>query len=58
MKEVTVTVIPSKGRKGYSLKHNQSPGYKGIIGEEFGWYKYRNDAVMRAEELMKCWNEI
>jgi hypothetical protein len=56
MKTVIITVVRSKGRKGYSLRHNQSKGFKGIVDMEWGWYKYKSDAEAAAGELMKCWN--
>jgi hypothetical protein len=55
---VKVTVEKTKENKsyGYQLRHNQTPGFKGIIGMTWGWYRYKSDATERANELMKCWN--
>lgn len=56
MKPVIITVVRSKGRRGYSLRHNQMPGFKGVVDMEWGWYKYKSDAEKAADGLMKCWN--
>jgi hypothetical protein len=55
--KVIVKVIRSSYRAGYSLTHNQSNGFKGIIGNEWAWFKYKSDAEKSAEELMNCWNK-
>jgi hypothetical protein len=55
-KQIIVTVVRSKGKSGYTLRHNQSPGFKGIVGLEWGWYKTKEAAMDRANELMKAWN--
>jgi hypothetical protein len=53
---IIITVQPSTSKRGYELRHNQYPGWKGIIGMSWGWYKYRTDAQQRADELMKQYN--
>lgn len=54
--QIIVTVVRSNGKPGYTLRHNQLTGFKGISGMEWGWYKTKKSAMARAEELMKCWN--
>lgn len=55
--KVVVVVIKSESRSsGFSLSHNQSLGFKGVTGRNFGWYRYKKDAIERAKELTKCWN--
>jgi hypothetical protein len=56
MANVIITVIQSPYRKGYSLEHNQSNGWKGINGTIFGWYKNKSDAEVRAKELNELYN--
>lgn len=54
--KVIITVEKDSSGKGYTLRHNQEPGFKGIIGYTFAWYKFKRDAKPRAKELEKCWN--
>ncbi len=54
---VIIEVIPSKGKKGYSFKHNQKHGWKGIISDVWSWYKYKSDAVKQKNVLMKEYNK-
>ena len=54
---VTIEVVPSTKKKGYSLKHNQKPGWKGIIGSVWAWYKYKEDAESAKKELTKFYNK-
>jgi hypothetical protein len=56
MERVIIRVVTSRDRRGYALEHNQSEGFKGIIGNRWAWFKYRADAERSAEELMKNWN--
>jgi hypothetical protein len=56
MNRVVITVVANKTKRGYSLRHNQSPGFKGIVGSVWGWYKLKSDAEARANELMIEWN--
>jgi hypothetical protein len=55
---VKIEVIKTPYRKqGYSLKHNQPNGFKGIIGRIWSWYKYKSDAIIAAQRLELCWNK-
>ncbi len=54
---VIINVIPSKKKKGYSLEHNQLPGWKGIITNVWAWYKYKSDAMKAKDELVKFYNK-
>jgi hypothetical protein len=54
---ITVKKDRSNKRYGYNLSHNQHHGFKGIISNTWGWYKYKKDAVKAAEELTRCWNQ-
>ncbi len=56
MERVIIRVVTSRDRRGYALEHNQSEGFKGIIGNRWAWFKYRADVERSAEELMKNWN--
>lgn len=45
-----ITVVKSQGRPyGYSLKHSEKQSWL-IDGFHEGWYKYKRDAVARANE--------
>jgi hypothetical protein len=54
---VIIEVVPSKGKRGYSLKHNQKHGWKGIITDTWAWFKYKSDAVDSKIELTKFYNK-
>ena len=56
METVIIKVVTSRDGQGYALEHNQSEGFKGIIGRRWAWFKYKADADKSAEELMACWN--
>lgn len=61
MEHVRITVVRSVGTGyhkgyGYNLRHNQKPGFKGIIGNTFAWYRYKRDAIERAEALERAYN--
>lgn len=53
---VIITVERCPAIPGYQLRHNQFPGFKGIIEMTWTWFKYRKDARDHAKELEKCWN--
>ena len=57
MNKVILTVEESESGSGYRIRHNQKPGYNGIIDTTFGWYKYKSEALSRAETLEKEWNK-
>jgi len=54
---VSLSVINCPTKKGYSIKHNQQQGWKGIKSYWFAWYKYKSDAIEAAESLQKCYNK-
>ncbi len=54
---VIIEVVPSKGKKGYSLKHNQQHGWKGIITDTWAWFKFKSDAIKSKDELTKLYNK-
>jgi len=57
MKEVVITVIKSPfNTYGYSLRHNQEAGFKGVIGYDWAWYRSKKYAQEQAERLMIEWN--
>ncbi len=53
---IKVDVVKHPRKRGYALKHNQSPGFYGTPDQTWGWYKHKSDAVARANELETQWN--
>jgi hypothetical protein len=56
MDQVTVKVVKGTRGYGYSLKHNQKPGFRGIIGNTWAWYRYKKDALEAAAAFEKWYN--
>ncbi|NJO63168.1 MAG: hypothetical protein HC836_34605 [Richelia sp. RM2_1_2] len=54
---VVIQVVPSSKKKGYSLKHNQQIGWKGIISDTWAWYKFKSDAISAKNELETFYNK-
>lgn len=58
MNNIKVIVVKSMSfpNHGYSLRHNQQEGFKGITGTTWGWYRYKRDAIIAAKKLEQEWN--
>lgn len=54
--KVILTVGKCPEKKGYSIFHNQPPGWKGVISNWFGWFKYKSDATAHRDELQKFYD--
>ncbi len=58
MKNIKLTIEKSRCQLGgYTIRHDQPLPFNGIVGHTFGWYKFKRDAIARANELTICWNK-
>jgi hypothetical protein len=55
--KVILTVDKCPTKRGYSIFHNQPKGWKGVISNWFGWYKYKSDAIAAKDELQKYYDK-